>query len=184
MCKVQQKRQTGESTLPLRVLCLFIFVLFTLLHFSPQTLSNSDVFQRPDRSYTYLHLVQTPRMRRVTLLAGVVGWVPPATHLRPTPAGADPSWLSVQVRSCFHLLRHQPEHQRLWAQHVPDAVHLWRHRGSRQDDGLRAAQRGGTEEVPSGEPAADWGLHRSQHLHPQRQILHTFVMLSSLTITH
>ncbi|XP_055358697.1 solute carrier family 22 member 7-like [Betta splendens] len=45
-----------------------------------ETLSNTERVQRQDNSYTYLHLIKTPRMRRVTLLAGIVGFGVASTY--------------------------------------------------------------------------------------------------------
>uniref|UniRef100_A0A3Q3KQ10 Solute carrier family 22 member 6 n=1 Tax=Mastacembelus armatus TaxID=205130 RepID=A0A3Q3KQ10_9TELE len=40
--------------------------------FKLETLSNAEILERQDKNYTYLHLVKTPKMRRLALLTGIV----------------------------------------------------------------------------------------------------------------
>ncbi|XP_042358516.1 solute carrier family 22 member 7-like [Plectropomus leopardus] len=40
--------------------------------FKEETLSNIEILEKQDKNYTYLHLIKTPKMRKLTLLTGIM----------------------------------------------------------------------------------------------------------------
>lgn len=42
-----------------------------------QSLADIETLEKKDKNYTYLDLIKTPKMRRLTLLTGIVWWVSP-----------------------------------------------------------------------------------------------------------
>ncbi|XP_044070058.1 solute carrier family 22 member 7-like isoform X2 [Siniperca chuatsi] len=45
-----------------------------------ETLSNMEILDEQDKNYTYLHLIKTPKMRRLTLLTGIVWYGVASTY--------------------------------------------------------------------------------------------------------
>ncbi|XP_070772576.1 solute carrier family 22 member 7-like [Enoplosus armatus] len=45
-----------------------------------ETLSNIEIQEKQDKNYTYLHLIKTPKMRRLTLLTGIVWYGVASTY--------------------------------------------------------------------------------------------------------
>lgn len=65
-------RKNNDSHL---VLSTFFIVLYNYCSVSVQTLSNTDILDKQDKNYSYLHLIKTPNIRKLTLLTGIVWWV-------------------------------------------------------------------------------------------------------------
>lgn len=71
------QEEAESNSKNLCVYYLYLYVIKIISHPLQQTLSKTETLEKHGKNYNYLHLIKTPKMRKLTLLTGIVWWVSP-----------------------------------------------------------------------------------------------------------